>query len=117
MASGKERIDLVQGTLDMLILKTLSGGAMHGYAIARSIQHSSSEVLTVEEGSLYPALHRMQRRGWIEAAWGLSESNRKAKYYRLTEAGRARLQLEVKQWTQLAAAISGVIGPRPAEAL
>jgi PadR family transcriptional regulator, regulatory protein PadR len=117
MPQNKKKIELVQGTLDMLILKTLGPGAMHGYAIARSIQQTSDGVLTVEEGSLYPALHRMQRRGWIEAEWGLSEANRKAKYYRLTEAGRARLRVEILQWNRLAEAIGGIVGARPAEAL
>jgi PadR family transcriptional regulator, regulatory protein PadR len=117
MAKGKAKTALVQGTLDMLVLRTLGAGPLHGYAIARSIQRTSNGVLTVEEGSLYPALHRMQRRGWIEAEWGLSEANRKAKYYRLTEAGRARLRVEVKEWKRLTEAIGGVVGSRPTEAV
>ena len=90
MADHSEKSEFVQGTLDMLILKTLADGPLHGYAIANRIQKASDELLKVEEGSLYPALHRMERRGWIEAQWGLSETNRKAKYYRLTAAGRVR---------------------------
>ena len=108
--------ELVQGTLDMLILKTLSGGAMHGYAIARRIQQASDDFLKVEEGSLYPALHRMERRGWIEANWGLSEANRKAKYYGLTASGRAQLKVAAKSWARIVEAIGGVMGTRSAEA-
>jgi PadR family transcriptional regulator, regulatory protein PadR len=116
MTRNKDKMELMQGTLDMLILKTLDSGSRHGYAIARSIQQSSDGLLTVEEGSLYPALHRMQRRGWIEAEWGLSEANRKAKYYRLTASGRARLRVELQEWRQLMAAICGVMGINLAEA-
>lgn len=115
MGSDQERTDLVQGTLDMLILRTLGGRPMHGYAIARRIQQASRDVLQVEEGSLYPALHRMERRGWIEAEWGLSETKRKAKYYRLTAAGRTQAKAQTEAWNRLAAAIAGVIGIRPAE--
>ena len=115
MAEQKKN-EIFQGTLDMLVLKTLSGGSMHGYAIARRIQQASNEFLRVEEGSLYPALHRMERRGWIEAEWGLSEANRRAKYYRLTAAGRVELKVEVAAWTGFAAAVSGVLGVRPAQA-
>ncbi len=116
MPENEEKTELVQGSLDMLILKTLDRGSMHGYAIAQSIQRASNGLLTVEEGSLYPALHRMQRRGWIEAQWGLSQSNRKAKYYQLTAAGRARLRVEIKQWKRLMEAICGVAGIDLAEA-
>ncbi len=116
MAGHDEKHQLVQGTLDMLILKTLGTGPMHGYAIARRIQQASSELLKVEEGSLYPALHRMERRGWIEAQWGLSETNRRAKYYGLTAAGRARLKAEVTAWNRFVDAVAGVLGVRPAEA-
>jgi PadR family transcriptional regulator, regulatory protein PadR len=108
--------ELVQGTLDMLILKTLAAGPLHGYAIVRRIQLASDAVLKVEEGSLYPALHRMERRGWIDAEWGLSDANRKAKYYRLTAAGRAQLKVAEKRWTRIVRAIAGVMGGRPAEA-
>ena len=89
---------------------------MHGYAIAQRIQQASDDFLKVEEGSLYPALHRMERRGWIEAEWGLSEAKRKAKYYRLTAAGRAQLKVAAKNWARVVEAIAGVMGTRPAEA-
>lgn len=112
----EQKNEFVQGTLDMLILKSLSAGPMHGYAIARRIQEASREFLKVEEGSLYPALHRMERRGWIEAEWGLSETNRRAKYYRLTAPGRAQLKAEVAAWTDFVDAVAGVLGVRPAEA-
>ncbi len=112
----QDRNQIFQGTLDMLVLKTLSGGPMHGYAIARRIQQASNEFLKVEEGSLYPALHRMERRGWIEAEWGLSEANRRAKYYRLTAAGRVELKAEVAAWTGFMDAVSGVLGLGPARA-
>ena len=108
--------ELLQGTLDMLILKTLSGGPLHGYAIAGRIQQASDDFLKVEEGSLYPALHRMERRGWIDAEWGLSETNRKARYYRLTAAGRAQLKVAARNWDHIVAAIAGVMGSRPTEA-
>jgi transcriptional regulator len=101
--------DLLQGTLDMLVLKTLALGPMHGYAIARRIQQLSGDVLRVEEGSLYPALYRMEERCWIAAAWGTSENNRRAKYYRLTRAGRRELQAASESWTKLAVAVSKVM--------
>lgn len=116
MPDRDKKIEIVQGTLDMLILKTLSSGPLHGYAIANRIQQASDDFLKVEEGSLYPALHRMERRGWIDAEWGLSESNRKAKYYRLTAAGRAQLRVAARNWTRVVEAIAGVMGNRPAEA-
>lgn len=116
MAQQNEKNEILQGTLDMLILKTLARGPLHGYAVARRIQEASQDFLKVEEGSLYPALHRMERRGWIDAEWGLSESNRKAKYYRLTAPGRAQLAAAAKQWARLVEAIAGVMGHRPAEA-
>jgi PadR family transcriptional regulator PadR len=100
---------LVQGTLDMLILKTLSRGSMHGYGISQSIQQLSEEVLRVEEGSLYPALHRLELDGVIDSEWGVSENNRRAKYYRLTAEGRKRLSKETGQWVRLAAAIGRVM--------
>jgi transcriptional regulator len=111
----KDKPDLVRGTLDMLVLKSLERGALHGYAIARCIQETSNDYLCVEEGSLYPALHRMERRGWIEAEWGLSEANRKAKYYRLSASGRKQLKAEVVRWNRLVQAIGGVLNPLPAE--
>jgi PadR family transcriptional regulator, regulatory protein PadR len=116
MPDHRERNEFVQGTLDMLILKTLAAGPLHGYAIANRIQQASDDFLKVEEGSLYPALHRMERRGWIEAEWGLSDAKRKAKYYRLTAAGRAQLKVAAKSWARVVEAIGGVMGTRPAEA-
>jgi transcriptional regulator len=116
MAEHNEKSELVQGTLDMLILKTLAAGPLHGYAIANHIQQASDDLLKVEEGSLYPALHRIERRGWIEAEWGLSEAKRKAKYYRLTAAGRAQLKVAAKSWARIVKAIAGVMGSRTAEA-
>jgi PadR family transcriptional regulator, regulatory protein PadR len=113
MADHNEKNEFVQGTLDMLILKTLASGPLHGYAIAGRIQKASDEVLKVEEGSLYPALHRMERRGWLEAQWGLSEAKRKAKYYRLTATGRAQLRVAAKNWNRVVEAIAGVMGVRP----
>ena len=103
------KIELLQGTLDMLILKALSAGALHGYDIANRIQQTSDDVLTIQEGSLYPALHRMEERGLIEAEWGLSENNRKAKFYKLTKDGRKRLETEASDWSRLSEAISRVM--------
>jgi PadR family transcriptional regulator PadR len=100
---------LVQGTLDMLILKTLSRGPMHGYGISQSIQQISDEVLRVEEGSLYPALHRLELDGMIDSEWGQSANNRRAKYYRLTTPGRKQLSRETTEWQRLAAAIARVM--------
>lgn len=116
MSENSRRNEVVQGTLDMLILKTLDGGRMHGYAIARRIEQASREALRVEEGSLYPALHRMERRAWVVAEWGLSEAHRRAKYYSLTETGRAQLQAELDTWNRFVEAVARVLGPRPAEA-
>jgi PadR family transcriptional regulator PadR len=101
--------ELVQGTLDMMILKTLSRRPMHGYAIALAIHDRSREVLKVEEGSLYPALHRLELAGLLESEWKLSEANRRAKFYRLTPAGRKRLTVEASNWVRLAAAIAQVM--------
>ena len=115
MAANKtkenKKTELLQGTLDMLILKTLTAGKMHGYAIAQRIQQVSRDVLTVEEGSLYPALHRMERRGWIRHEWGLSESNRRAKYYQLTAAGRKQLAAEEKRWSRFVDTIAIIMNP------
>jgi PadR family transcriptional regulator PadR len=105
------RIDLLQGTLDMLILRTLLFGPAHGHAIAKHIQQTSDEVLTVEHGSLYPALHRLERQGWIAAKWDTSDSNRRAKFYRLTPKGRKQLTAEHSKWDQLAAAIARIMQP------
>ena len=103
---------LLPGTLDVLILKTLSGGTEHGYGIARKIQATSRKVLEVEEGSLYPALHRIERRGWIRSEWGQSESNRRAKFYSLTRSGRTRLEREIKVWKTLSGAVTRVLAAR-----
>jgi PadR family transcriptional regulator PadR len=107
----KQPLPLLQGTLDALILKTLSRGPRHGYAIARWLEEATEDALQIEEGSLYPALYRMERRGWIEAEWGISELNRKAKFYRLTPAGRAQLEAETAQWESFTAAVSKVLLP------
>ena len=104
-----ERAELLQGTLDMLILKVLARGPLHGFAIAERIQALSNEVLSVGEGSLYPALYRLQDRGWIESEWGQSENNRRAKYYRLTKPGRRQLEVEREGWNRLCMAIAQVM--------
>ena len=101
--------DLVQGTLDMLILKTLARGPLHGYGVAELIHQRSEDVLRVEEGALYPALHRLELRGLLASEWGASENNRRAKYYRLTAAGRRHLEAESAQWNRLVAAIARVM--------
>jgi transcriptional regulator len=101
--------DLVQGTLDLLILKTLSLQAMHGWAIAKRIQQISSEVLQVQQGSLYPALHRLEQQGWIKAKWAESETGRQAKFYSLTAAGRKQLEAEAADWNRLSTAINLVV--------
>jgi PadR family transcriptional regulator PadR len=101
--------ELLHGTLDALILKTLSWGPRHGYAVARWIEEITNDGLQIEEGSLYPALYRLERRGWIEAEWGISENNRKAKFYHLTARGKDQLRVETTQWAQFAAAVSKVL--------
>jgi PadR family transcriptional regulator, regulatory protein PadR len=101
--------ELLQGTLDMLILAVLKSGEKHGFAVAERIHELSSNVLTVEEGSLYPALYRMERKGWIEPEWGVSLNNRRAKYYRLTKAGRRQLETESTGWERMASAIAQVM--------
>ena len=100
---------LLQGTLDMLILRTLTRGSMHGYAITEFIQEKSENMLRVEEGALYPALHRLELRGWLASEWGLSENNRRAKYYRLTAAGRKQLAAESQTWQRLSGAVMRVM--------
>jgi transcriptional regulator len=105
--------DLLQGTLDMLVLRTLRLGDAHGYTIARLIEQRSDAFLQVEQGSLYPALNRLEDRGWIDSYWAVSENNRRARYYRLTPKGRRQLQLERERWSQLVHAIGRVM--RPAE--
>lgn len=101
--------DLVQGTLDLLILNTLSLGAMHGWAIAKRIQQISSEVLQVQQGSLYPALHRLEQQGWIKSKWADTETGRRAKFYSLTTAGHKQMQTETANWKRLSAAINLVV--------
>ena len=108
---NQERIDLLQGTLDLLILRTLRAGPAHGHGIAKAIELSSEDVLQVEQGSLYPALHRLIKRGWITFEDGTSENNRKAKFYRLTQAGRKQLAVETSKWERLARAIGRVLRP------
>lgn len=103
--------DLVQGTLDLLILKTLSLQRQHGWAIAKRIQHVSGDVLLVQQGSLYPALHRLEQQGWVEAAWSESETGRQAKFYALTREGRRQLERELATWDRLSAAINLVVRP------
>ena len=106
--SSKSPNALLHGTLDALILKTLAGGPRHGYAIAKFIEDTTGDALLVEEGSLYPALYRMERRAWVEAEWGVSELGRRAKVYRLTDAGRAQLATEMATWRRFAAGVSKV---------
>jgi PadR family transcriptional regulator, regulatory protein PadR len=103
------RIDLPQGTLDLLILKTVALGPHHGWAISERIQQVSSDVLRVQQGSLYPALHRLERKGWIKAKWGSSENNRRAKYYELTAAGKKQLAAEEVSWKMLTAAVALIL--------
>lgn len=101
---GKTQLGLLQGTLDMLILKALSLGALHGYGVGQRIAQISGDALRVEEGSLYPGLYRLERRGWIESEWNISDNNQKAKFYKLTRAGRKQLTLEEENWERLAGA-------------
>jgi PadR family transcriptional regulator, regulatory protein PadR len=107
----KERIELLQGTLDMLILRTLRIGPSHGHAIAKAIEQGSDDVLLVEQGSLYPALHRLIKRGWITFEDGTSENNRRAKFYRLTPLGRKQLDIETSRWDKMSAAIARIMRP------
>ena len=104
-----QRIDLPQGTLDLLILRTLALEPQHGWAISERVQQISSDVLQIQQGSLYPALHRLERRGWIKARWGASENNRRAKYYELTGSGRKQLQAETTAWRKLTAAVAQIL--------
>lgn len=104
-----EKKDLLQGTLDLLILRVLNGGAMHGFGIAQKIHVLSQDALRVEEGSLYPALYRMEAKNWIKAEWGVSENNRRAKFYELTAKGRKQLESEQSNWARLAAAVGQVL--------
>jgi PadR family transcriptional regulator, regulatory protein PadR len=107
---GSKSAEMVQGTLDMLILRTLITGPAHGHTIAHVIEHTSDNVLEVEQGSLYPALHRLQHRGWVTSYWGSSENNRKAKFYQLTLAGKKQLSAERQRWRHVVAAIGRVLG-------
>jgi PadR family transcriptional regulator, regulatory protein PadR len=104
------RIDLPQGTLDLLILRTLALEPLHGWAISERVQQLSSDVLRIQQGSLYPALHRLERRSWIKAHWGASENNRRAKFYELTKTGRKQLEAETDAWEKLTAAVAQVLG-------
>ena len=110
------RIELIQGTLDMLILQTLRWGAQHGYGITQAIQAGSSDVLQVETGSLYPALHRLERQGWVKAEWRQSEKNQRAKFYTLTSLGRKHLASEQERWNKISTAIASIMKPRETEA-
>jgi PadR family transcriptional regulator PadR len=107
--ADRERQEMLQGTMDMLILRTLVMGPAHGHTIAHAIEQTSDEVLQVEQGSLYPALHRLEDRGWVASYWGTSENNRRAKFYKLTAAGRKRLTTEASRWRQMVAAIGRVM--------
>ncbi|MGA3044722.1 MAG: PadR family transcriptional regulator [Bryobacteraceae bacterium] len=112
----EDRVELLQGTLDVLILRTLLLGPAHGHAIVKAIESNSEDVLQVEQGSLYPALHRLIKRGWISADEGISENNRRAKYYRLTTRGRKQLQVETTKWEKLSRAIARILKPADEEA-
>jgi PadR family transcriptional regulator, regulatory protein PadR len=111
----RARVELLQGTLDLLILRTLRLGPTHGHAIAKAIERGSDDVLLVEQGSLYPALHRLIKRGWISFDDGTSENNRRAKFYRLTPKGRKQLQVETSKWDTLAAAVGRILRPAAQE--
>jgi PadR family transcriptional regulator, regulatory protein PadR len=106
-----DKLDLLQGTLDMLILQTLQWGPQHGYAITQTLRARSSDALQVETGSLYPALHRLERQGWVKAEWDVTETNQRAKFYKLTPAGKKQLLWERDRWEQLVAAIGSVLNP------
>ena len=111
MLTHATKTALLHGTLDALVLKTLNGGPRHGYAIARWLEDATERTVAIEEGSLYPALYRMERTGFIEAEWGVSETGREVKFYRLTSAGRARLKVELAQWTHFTTAVAKVLYP------
>jgi transcriptional regulator len=115
-AVASHPVDLLQGTLEFLILKTLSWGPMHGFAVARWIRKTTGDALEIEEGALYPALHRMERRGWIDAEWGVTENNRRAKYYQLNRLGRDQLRREETSWTRYVAAVSKIMAAARASA-
>src|SRR5882757_3272320 len=109
MAQDQSRLDLLQGTLDLLILRTLQTGPLHGWAVSERIQQISQDVLQVNQGSLYPALHRLEHRGWIKAEWGISELGRRARFYQLTAGGRKQLEIEAENWNTLTDAIARVL--------
>ena len=111
----RQRLDLLQGTLDMLVLRTLQWGPQHGHGIGQAIRAQSDDLLRIETGSLYPALHRLVKRGWLKAEWGISEANQRAKYYRLTAKGKAQLVRERDKWSQLVHAIGLVLNPAPSK--
>jgi transcriptional regulator len=106
---SKPKMEMVKGTLDILILKSLSWGSMHGYGVMRWIRETTDDALQVEEGALYPALHRMEERGWLRAEWGVSENNRRAKFYTLTSAGRDQLQIGSSRWTTFAESVAKIL--------
>jgi transcriptional regulator len=110
-----KQLDLLQGTLDMLILKAISLGPLHGYGILLRIQQISKSRLEIQQGSLYPALYRLEHQGWITSEWGESENKRKAKYYRLTAAGKRRFQTEAEKWNRMTDVIAGILGTKPEE--
>lgn len=112
MGKAKSKPDLPQGTLDLLVLKALSLGSMHGYGIGQRIQQLAEDMLLVEEGTLYPALYRIEQRGWISAEWGVSENNRKARFYTLTKSGKKQLKTEKDDWQHLAVAIAKILAAR-----
>ena len=110
-----KQIDLLQGTLDMLILKAVSLGPLHGYGVLLRIQQISKERLEIQQGSLYPALYRLEHQGWIDSEWGESENKRRAKYYKLTAAGKKRLSAETEKWNRMADLIAGILSTKPEE--
>ena len=114
-APDRERLELLQGTLDMLVLRTLQWGPRHGHGIGQAISQQSDELLKIETGSLYPALHRLEKRGWLKSEWAISEANHKAKYYRLTAAGKAQLLREQDRWSQLVSVIGRIMNPAATE--
>ena len=114
-ADDRRRLDLLQGTLDMLVLRTLQWGPRHGHGIGEAIRAQSDDLLKVETGSLYPALHRLVKRGWLKAEWGVSEANHRARYYQLTSVGRAQLAREQDRWSRLVHAIGRIMNPAPAD--
>lgn len=111
---GKESLELLKGTLDVLILKTLSRGPLHGYGVSRWLETATDEAFQVDEGALYPALRRLEKKGWVEAEWGTTDTGRDAKFYRLTELGEAELDRELRTWRRYVEAMGRVLGPAPA---